>query len=533
VLSRRHAWPLIAALATTAATGLSGPPAALGGQWVQASCRNPDGSSAPSQSWAGFAQGPVANGSNASPACSASTPMVVGLQASPVGAGEFLQYRPPSGSTLVGGLLDVHLDPGAAVTNAVPVAALYEPQAVYDSTDVFYQCNRVAGCNAFSGQIGVPTGRGGTLTLGASCNGAAGYSCIQGVGVQLLWADLILQSNATPTASGFGGSLLSPNAHGTADLGFTASDPGGTGVYQIVVQVDGTTVYQGTPDANGGSCVSTGSFQGAWVFDDSSPCKTVEAIDLPVRTSALRDGAHQLKVMVTDAAQNTSTVLDQTIITANRTTVSSALDGALGAVGVAAAQYAFRLSPATAPLLRGLHRSWTGSQLILSGDVVTPSGAPAPGVTVFALSSSAGGPAALVAQTTSDGTGAFRLRVPRGPSRTLRLLAGAASVQIAESVSPTVTLHARALGAARVLFTGSVKISPLGDPRPLVFFEDKLPRGWTTTGPRVRVGPRGGFHVVVAESPLTEGNRYTFKAVSPATNLWAVGVSRPLSVRIK
>jgi hypothetical protein len=460
--------------------------------------------------------------------------MVASLGPSPVGAGEFLQYRPPSSSTLVGGTVDVHMDPGASVTNAVPVAALYEPQAMYDATDVFYQCNRASGCNAFSGQIVVPASRGGTLTVGASCNGAAGYSCVQGVGAQLRSAELILQSDATPTAGGFGGSLLSPNAHGTADLAFTASDPGGPGIYRVVTQIDGTTVYQGTPDANGGSCVAAGSLQGAWVFDSSSPCKATEAIDLPVRTVTLSDGApHELKVLVTDAAQNTSTVLDQTITTANRTTVSSALDGALGALGVAAAQYAFHLSPATSLLLRGVQRSFVGSQLVLSGLVLTPGGARAPGVTVLVLSSSAGGPEALVAQATSDGTGGFRLEVPRGPSRTLRLVAGASSVQIAESVSPTVTLHARALGAARVLFTGSVKISPLGDPRPLLFLEDKLPRGWTTTGPRVRVGPRGGFHVVVAESPLTEGNRYTFKAVSPATNLWTAGVSRSLSVRIK
>jgi hypothetical protein len=52
-------------------------------------------------------------------------------------------------------------------------------------------------------------------------------------------ADLLLNSTASPTGSGFSGTLLDPDAHGTASLAFTAGDPGGPGVYKVIVKIDG------------------------------------------------------------------------------------------------------------------------------------------------------------------------------------------------------------------------------------------------------------------------------------------------------
>ena len=45
------------------------------------------------------------------------------------------------------------------------------------------------------------------------------------------WANLLLSSDAQPTGADFRGSLLDTTAHGTANLAFTAGDPG-PGVYQ-------------------------------------------------------------------------------------------------------------------------------------------------------------------------------------------------------------------------------------------------------------------------------------------------------------
>ena len=81
--------------------------------------------------------------------------------------------------------------------------------------------------------------------------------------------------------------------------------------------IDGQTVYQGTPDTGGGECspVATDPTSGALMFDYAQPCPSSETVDIPVDTTKLSDGKHHLTATVTDAAQNTSTVLDQTITT--------------------------------------------------------------------------------------------------------------------------------------------------------------------------------------------------------------------------
>ena len=103
---------------------------------------------------------------------------------------------------------------------------------------------------------------------------------------------IALANDATPAASGFGGTLLNPNAGGTQELTFHASDPGGPGVYLVIVQIDGKTVYSGTPDTNEGRCVPIGESDGALMFDHSQPCRTSESVDLPINTPTLANGQH-------------------------------------------------------------------------------------------------------------------------------------------------------------------------------------------------------------------------------------------------
>jgi hypothetical protein len=123
----------------------------------------------------------------------------------------------------------------------------------------------------------------------------------------------------SPQGTGFSGSALQKNARGTAHVVFTASDPGGPGVYSVTVNVGGRPVWSGTPNSNGGDCAPAGtdSATGALMFNASQPCLQTEVVDAPVPTRGLPDGRHELAVNVTDAAQNSSTVLDQTITTSN------------------------------------------------------------------------------------------------------------------------------------------------------------------------------------------------------------------------
>jgi hypothetical protein len=254
--------------------------------------------------------------------------------AAPVGASEYLQYQPPSGSTLVGGSIDANLaaDGYGYDYHAVGTAGLYEPALVDSPNDSILQCVAfVVPCSQgtdpadFSGQVSLPADQGGDFYASAACTGATGDVCNTG-GSQGAWAfaqiasaNFLLASKVSPQGSQFSGSALQPGARGTAHLVFTATDPGGPGIYQVGVAIDGRSVWAGTPNTNGGECVPVGTdaASGALMFDWQQPCLATEVADVPVPTVGLADGAHELTVAVVDAARNSSTVLDQTITTSN------------------------------------------------------------------------------------------------------------------------------------------------------------------------------------------------------------------------
>jgi hypothetical protein len=300
------------------------------GEWVQVSCVNPNQSAAPSQGWSSFAAGGQ-YGSNNSSACGPGSPMFAILSnqaAVGVSANETLQYRPPAGSTLNGGSIDVGFSADGHGYNASGTAVAYSPEYAYDASDVFFQCAAgLSPCanasNDFTGQLEIPAGRGGNLFLSAGCGGAAGASCNEGgsegawSSVRLWWANLRLTNSSTPAASGMSGTLLEPSARGTKELAFTATDYAGPGVYRVTVQADGQSLYSGTPDSNGGQCVAAGNSASALMFDASQPCRQSEAVDRPIDTTGVHDGQHTLKISVEDAAGNSSVVYDASITTQN------------------------------------------------------------------------------------------------------------------------------------------------------------------------------------------------------------------------
>lgn len=306
---------------------------AYAGDWMEVSCENPNLSGAPSQGWTSFSAG-GGYGSTNSTGCGPGNPMFAILSTAAavgVGSAETLEWAPPTGSTLVGGSIDASLYADGGGFNASGTAVLYTPNYVYDGSNVVLQCASglppcANGTYDYAGVIDIPGGRGGNLYLSAGCGGTPGYSCNTGGSegawslVRLWWANLLLSNTSTPTASGVSGTLLNQNARGTQDLTFNASDPGGPGIYTATLQVDGKTLYTGTPDNNGGKCVAVGSSGGALMFDYSQPCRASESIDLPINTTAVPDGQHTLKVTLQDAAQNQSVIYDNTITTNNAPT---------------------------------------------------------------------------------------------------------------------------------------------------------------------------------------------------------------------
>jgi hypothetical protein len=335
-LAQMAALPLSVALLTACLLA----PTAQAGDWVQISCVNPNQTGAPSEGWKQFASGTPGYGSTGSARC----PMF-GLLSSAEGEangnGEDLEYQPPGGSTLIGGSVAASGYAGGHGTEASGDVSAYTPGFVYPG-DVIFQCAEGLGaCSPgsyyFSGVIALPENAGGGFYIGAGCGGGSGWACNEsstssnpgnpGAGawasVEVHWANFMLSNTSPPAGSGFSGALLGPNASGTEDLSFTASDPGGPGVYLVTVQVDGNTLYRATPDTNSGHCVSVGSQGEAQMFDYSQPCKQSESVEIPVNTDSLADGSHTLKVIVTDAANNTATVYNGTITTENAPTVTS------------------------------------------------------------------------------------------------------------------------------------------------------------------------------------------------------------------
>jgi hypothetical protein len=539
---------LVLALLVAGAVGaLPGSPlvasAAYAGQWMQVSCANPDQSPAPSEGWTSFTTGATGYGSNNATSCTPTSPMYALLSsdgAVGVGAGEDLQYTPPSGSTLAGGNVDVSLYADGYGQDASGTAVLYTPAFAYDGSDVFFQCLAdltpcANGTSDFSGVLALPVNRGGDFYIGAGCGGLPGQYCAEGGSAgawaltQLWWADFLLTNTSSPAASGFSGSLLAADAHGTADIAFTATDPDGPGVYNVTVQIDGNTVYSATPNTNQGECapVGTDNTTGALMFDWQQPCLQTETVDIPVDTTTLADGQHELKVIVTDAAGNSATVVDQTITTLNRTTVSALLPSP--ATTVAAPVYTLSLDAATQRLTSGVRRLYSHSGLKLSGTLENESGVAAPDVTVALWQQPANGGAFIqLAHTTTDGTGGWTLTAPPGPSRLLSVVAGVnaqaatatSSVSVRETVTPVLSLRVSTPGRGRIVFTGKLAIAPLGKPRPLVFIQTRGPDGWEEVGSPIRVSANGSFRYVYRSSPITFRRRFSFRAATPATALW-------------
>jgi hypothetical protein len=458
-----------------AACGLSAA-VAHAGEWVQVSCVNPDGSPAGSNGWVPMIAG-GGYGSNANTACGPGTPMYAILSADVAagsGSAETLRYIPPAGSTLNGGEATVGLFADGGGYDASGTAVLYSPEYVYDSSSVFFQCAAgLTPCSSsgsdFSGTLPIPAGRGGELYVSAGCGGTEKAVCNEHPSrgawslVELSSAMLRLRNTATPAAGAISGTLLEGDARGTRDLVLAASDPGGPGVYKITVKADGQTLYSATPDTNDGRCVPVGASGGALMFDASQPCKESEQVDLPIDTTSLTDGQHTLTVSVTDAAGNTSVVLDRAITTDNAApTAANVLPGPPNGTG-ASENARIRLDGRTR-----LTRAYANRALSITGHLETAAGTPIAGARLDVTEEPASAP--LPSVTTAP-DGSFTLHLPAGPSRAIVIgyrarssdasFAAQASVTEAVRAGVHITIGPRETTSAGTITIGGTVAGPL------------------------------------------------------------------------
>jgi hypothetical protein len=437
---------------------------ARAGTWTLASCTQPDGQPAPTEGWSTSAIGAVGPDSGDTNTCAQGGDLsAVTSGEAPQGAYEGPEwvFTAPAGSTIAGGSIT------ATLTSPHGQAWLGTPSASYDSADVVANCQYNLACGqngTLSGAFPITHLGGTSLYSVAVCvgpyEGATSCPATGGIdaGVYVSSAAIALANSATPAASGFGGTLLSPNAQGTQELTFLASDPGGPGVYLVTAQIDGKTIYSGTPDNNEGRCIPIGETGGTLMFDHSQPCRASESVDLPINTTALANGQHTLKVTVEDAAENASVVYDGPITTQQPsnnslgalpgpgTSAASGLARGLGQPnGIAASEGArLRLGQRSR-----LTRSFAKRALGISGRLMSAQGQPIGGATLELLQQTASSPSLkLIGHVKTSVTGTFVARAPAGPSRTIavayRAFSGdgayAATARIIESVQAGIQL---------------------------------------------------------------------------------------------
>lgn len=483
--------------------------------------------------WTSFSEGAPPGGSTNSSSCSPG--MEVGLpDGAPAGAAEGLVFTAPGGETIVGGEITVvgsaNGDPGYDDEPVGQEGVLSSPS----ESDAFVRVVNVKRTEA------VPAG-GAQIWAREVCSGSNGPTCGWG-SISIPSAYIVLSPSATPSVSALTGSLTTGGSqHGTQDVSFAAADPGGPGIYQVTVTIDGKTIYQATPNLNSGACSPVGSYGTALEFYSLQPCPQSVAVALPIETGALPDGIHDLTVTATDAASDVSSASQVIFRTENL--ISTASAGRVARTGMGGEPaYLVQFDGRTDGLLHGVRRTYADSALTLSGTLTTPQGAVAPDVPVhlFARDGSDTGAEMVLASTTSDAAGHWSLTAPKGPSRTLRIGYGQASTAslqagstVRESVSPTMRLRIRDRTGGQFSFTGRVSVSPLARPYPIVVIEASSDgRHWQIVGHQTRTNSEGVFHLSYS-SAFSVGGRFAFRASTPETSLWLQGSTKARWLRVR
>ena len=311
-----------------------------------------------------------------------------------------------------------------------------------------------------------------------------------------------------PSASNVSGPLTTEQpVRGTSDLIFSATDPG-AGVYEALFSVDGNVVQSALINENGGHCQNVGqTTDGLPAFLYLQPCLKSVTADVGFNSTEVSNGAHHLIVSVSDAAGNTATVLDRSVVVENE----------LGTCNADCDPRAI-LHTADAGLLRSTFvRSYADSGLTVTGQLVDHEGSPMNGA-VLELRQEAGYPGArdvLVATTTTDARGDWKLRVPKGPSRLLTVgyrprsndPAFATQLQYRETVKAGVRLSAPRVSRPGRTFTfrGHLEGGYIPHGGALVSLEIFYGGEWREIA-LLRTNRRGAF-----------AYRYTFAAIGPAT----------------
>ena len=542
------------------ATQATLPVEAPAGNYHVYSCALPTGRPAPTDGWSGSISGPFMNPVNSCAEGGSLAAVINGSPAQPVDATASWTFSAPPFASIVGATLWRTASASDIAENAETVAWIAAPADAYDSANVFDQC-RQDSC----GSVGNPSSRfdpankvivpssnldaATHIYVNAACGGAQGWSCPATsapymVSAQVFAADVTLHTESAPSASAVGGSLLTAQVlNGPQNILITASDPG-PGVYRAIFQIDGKEVSSSVLDNNGGRCENVGgTSDGTAAFVYLQPCPSqVNSVDVPFDPAPVPDGPHDLKVLVSDAGANTTTILDHQVIVDNSGAYTTLLKR--GQCNGTTCDDHAQLTQ-TSNQRAGFTRHLSRSGLTLTGRLADHTGAPITGAQVQLLyqASEAGASIRQVASVSTDQSGAWAFKVHDGPSRLLRVAyfshmkdtTPAAQLDYHERVYAAVLLHAPRhvrLGRA-VIFRGRLVGGFIPDPGEQVQIEIFYAHRWRTIEV-LRTDKHGRFAYRYIFS-IGAGSSYRFRAAvrySPAYPFLSSN-SRPVRIQVR
>jgi hypothetical protein len=455
------------------------------------SCVGPDGRAAPvgdsSYGWQPSGRAGTTNVVLTND-CAAGHGINASLQGSqPLGAGGQWTFRPPPGTSITGFDLTWSGTVGSGGESTISRSDQADP--VYERREgASFATERVVESNVDLSYLMVlvacsfqnPTCPGPTV---------ASYRMAESV--------MTLRDGTPPSASNLSGDLIAnPTWRGPMALAFAATDSG-SGVYRLLVDVDGADASGVVVDSNDGRCADPDATNAdPHEFDWPVPCRLSTAPQLTVDTGALPLGAHEVSLVLEDAAGNRSVIYGPV----PKTIVAPAPDR--GAANGTPASDAARF---TGKRNRTVTTSFTHRRLRVRGRLVGPDGKPIAGarIDVLAQLHRAGSRFRAIGHATTSRKGGFSYKAPPGASRTLRFgyrshvndATFTATLDVLQRVRASAILHAsrhRVPAGGRVTFRGRLRGGYV-PPRGKLVELQATDRGRWRTFALVRSDRRGNF----------------------------------------
>ncbi len=462
------------------------------------------------------------------------------------------QFAAPSGVDIarytlhVGGSYAQPLESGGAGSDDVIAS---------DESDPSYDFRNLAG--GAKGAVIVtrePPDAVNAVDFTASCDSGCGYGAQAVARIDVSSAAFLLTDVHTPKVSGLSGTLESGKTlSGIVEASYEASESA-PGIYGAHFIVDGQAQPTELLDAGQSTCTDLGqSEDGTRAFDAPEPCASVLTATSDLDTASWPDGEHHVQLVVEDAAGNAVTAFNAMVTFHNAPSANS--EPTRGALGTSQSPLGSLSTgsgypPASVELTGtaarwanrrdGLTRSYPKSALTLSGRLVSPSGSPVAGQTVYLLAGPPGTGLTAVAHAVTDANGAWTLRAPKGASRLLRVSYGAQqaaaagaqySSDIAEHVRPAVTLHISSYGDGILAFRGRVRFASVR-PALLAVIQARAHGHWQDVGAPQRVNAAGLISARYSASPLI-GRTYSFRLLVPGTRQSSQAASRTVTATVR